>query len=86
MELRSPNGVSELKFGEVLRVICRSTLRTELRIFIDKLVVVGEVIQFSDYENYNSDWTVIEVLGIADYSTCQKKWGKDSWFLRKISL
>lgn len=77
--------LNELKDGQLARIICKSTKnKNTLITWVDELVVEGEVIRFSNYENYGSDWQVEKIDTVDTYENCKNKYGREVWFLRKI--
>lgn len=73
-----------LKPGQLANIRCESIKKTTLYTWVDEDVVEGEMIKFSNYENYKGEWIVKEIIQVDTYDHCAEKWGKEDWFLRKI--
>lgn len=80
--------LNELKPGQLARITCKAVNKVNhntLMTWVDEFVVVGEVITFSNYNNYGGEWTIIDIDKVDTYENCKAKYGRDDWFLRKIN-
>lgn len=84
--------ITELKPGEALKIWCRSYKsdyvagypKSTFICWVTELVAEGQIIRFTDYTNYEDDWTVIKVECTEKISELEKRYGDQKYYLKHI--